>query len=449
VIVELTTPEVKHRSGSAGDARKWVRGGISRPARRLRMRVRSTFNGVAGVILAVTLLFPVSAGAANEPVKIAYIDALSGPLAVIGERGLKHIEFMAERINNAGGAAGHPIEIVPFDNENNPEKTVILLKRTIDSGIRFVSQGASSSIGYALSDMVTKLNRREPDQPIVYLDWSNADSGLTNDKCSFWHFRFTLNSDQQAKALIKYLSSRPEVRKVYLLNQDYSMGQSMEAVLTENLPKARPDIQVVGAERVPLGKVKDFAPYIAKIQASGADTVITSNFGPDLSLFAKAAAAGGLKTTLYTFYGNTPGMASALRAEGKGMVNVAEWSSNIAAPALESLATDYKTKYQTDFAYWRMALQMTMLKLAVEKSNSIDPLSVALALDGLVYQSPIGSITMRKSDHQVVEPVYVSVFTDEARNDLEATGMGFMPIGKIEAADVDVATTCRMTGPKP
>ncbi|MBR0987991.1 branched-chain amino acid ABC transporter substrate-binding protein [Bradyrhizobium liaoningense] len=399
--------------------------------------------------LALTIEFVPSVGRAGpDPLRIAYIDDLSGPLAVIGERGLKHIEFMAERMNRGGGVAGHPVEIVPFDNENNAEKTLILLKRAIDSGIGVVSQGASSSIGYAVSDMVTKQYRRQPDRPVVYLDWSNADPGLTNDKCSFWHFRFTLNSDQQTKAMVSYLALKSEVRKVYLLNQDYSMGQSVEANLSEGLPKVRPDIQIVGTERVPLGRVKDFAPYVAKIQASGADTVITANFGPDLSLFAKAASAGGLKATLYTFYGNTPGMASALRAEGKGMVNVAEWNSHVKAPELEAIAADYKAKTKADFAYWRMALQMIMLQKAVEKANSIQPLAIATALDGLVYQSPIGPIIMRKSDHQVVQPVYVSVFTDETRVDLEGTGFGFKMIGAIDASEVDVPTSCRMTGPK-
>jgi branched-chain amino acid transport system substrate-binding protein len=413
----------------------------------MKNMVRVSF-WVAAAVAGSLLLVPTFGNAGSAPLRIAYIDDLSGPLAVIGERGLKHIEFMADRINSSGGAAGHPIEVVPFDNENNAEKTLILLRRAIDSGINVISQGASSSIGYAVSDMVTKQYRRQPDQPVVYLDWSNADPGLTNDKCSFWHFRFTLNSDQQTKAMVTYLAARKEVKKVYLLNQDYSMGQSVEANLSEDLPKVRPDVQIVGAERVPLGKVKDFAPYVAKIQASGADSVITANFGPDLSLFAKAASAGGLKATLYTFYGNTPGMASALRAEGKGMVNVAEWNNNVAAPELELLAADYKAKNKADFAYWRMALQMIMLQKAVEKANSIEPSAIAAALEGLVYHSPIGPITMRKSDHQVVEPVYVSVFTDDVKNDLEGTGFGFKSIGAIGASEVDVPTTCRMNGPK-
>ncbi|WP_375304501.1 branched-chain amino acid ABC transporter substrate-binding protein [Bradyrhizobium sp. A11] len=413
----------------------------------MRLTVR-TMRRIAFAMATTIGVLPSVGSAGPDVLRIAYIDDLSGPLAVIGERGLKHIEFMAERINRSGGVAGHPVEIVPFDNENNAEKTLILLKRAIDSGIGVVSQGASSSIGYAVSDMVTKQYRRQPDRPVVYLDWSNADPGLTNDKCSFWHFRFTLNSDQQTKAMISYLALKSEVRKVYLLNQDYSMGQSVEANLSDGLPKVRPDIQIVGTERVPLGKVKDFAPYVAKIHASGADTVITANFGPDLSLFAKAASAGGLKATLYTFYGNTPGMASALRAEGKGMVNVAEWNSHVKAPELEALAADYKAKNKADFAYWRMALQMIMLQKAVEKANSIQPLAIATALDGLVYQSPIGPIIMRKSDHQVVEPVYVSVFTDDARVDLEGTGFGFKMIGAIDASEVDVPTSCRMNGPK-
>ena len=56
------------------------------------------------------------------------------------------------------------------------------------------------------------------------------------------------------------------------------------------LAAKRPDIEIVGDELHPLFKVSDFSPYIAKIKASGADTVITGNWGPDFALLLKAAA---------------------------------------------------------------------------------------------------------------------------------------------------------------
>ena len=72
------------------------------------------------------------------------------------------------------------------------------------------------------------------------------------------------------------------------------------------LAAKRPDIQIVGDELHPLLKITDFAPYIAKIKASGADSVITGNWGQDFALLLKAAADAGLKVNWYTYYAGGP-----------------------------------------------------------------------------------------------------------------------------------------------
>ena len=65
---------------------------------------------------------------------------------------------------------------------------------------------------------------------------------------------------------------RQDVKKVYLLNQDYLFGQSVQRDTKKWLAKLRPDIQIVGDELMPFGKVQDFSSYIAKIKASGAQS---------------------------------------------------------------------------------------------------------------------------------------------------------------------------------
>jgi branched-chain amino acid transport system substrate-binding protein len=76
---------------------------------------------------------------------------------------------------------------------------------------------------------------------------------------------------------------------VYLINQDYSFGQSVRAQARAMMKEKRPDIEIVGDELHPLLKITDFAPYVAKIKASGADTVVTGNWGSG----HRAAAQGG------------------------------------------------------------------------------------------------------------------------------------------------------------
>ena len=80
----------------------------------------------------------------------------------------------------------------------------------------------------------------------------------------------------------------------------------MTRAAKEYLKRKRPDIEIVGDDLHPIAQVKDFSPYVAKIKASGADTVITGNWGSDLSLLIKAAKDAGLTANFYTYYAATP-----------------------------------------------------------------------------------------------------------------------------------------------
>ena len=168
-----------------------------------------------------------AAAIAQETVKIGYIDPLSGGGASIGEVGLKTFQFLAEELNAKGGMQGKKVEIVPLDNKTNPQESLIQAQKAIDYGIRYVTQGNGSSVAGALSDFVTKYNERNPGKEVLYFNYAAVDPVLTNDKCSFWHFRWDANSDIKMEALTNYMKSVPAIKKVYLINQDYSFGQSV------------------------------------------------------------------------------------------------------------------------------------------------------------------------------------------------------------------------------
>src|SRR5271169_5991089 len=236
----------------------------------------------AGFALAFALV--AAPAFAEDTIKIAYIDPLSGGGASIGEIGLKHYKYLADQINAEGGRNGKKVEIVGLDNKTNPQETLIQAQKAADQGIRIITQGNGSSVGAALSDWVTKYNDRNPGKEIVYLNYAAVDPVLTNDKCSYWHFRWDANSDIKMAALTNFMKGRPNIKKIYLINQDYSFGQSVRAQARKMLGVKRPDIEIVGDELHPLLKITDFSPYIAKIKASGADSVITGNWGQDFAL---------------------------------------------------------------------------------------------------------------------------------------------------------------------
>ena len=300
-----------------------------------------------GLIAAVAAIVVFSAPAfAEDTIKIAYIDPLSGGGASIGEVGLKTYRYLADQINAAGGLNGKKIEIVGLDNKTNPQESLIQVQKAADQGIRIITQGNGSSVAAALTGWVAKYNERNPGKEIIYLNYAAVDPVLTNAKCSYWHFRWDDNSDIKMAALTTFMKDQPNIKKVYLINQDYSFGQAVRTEARAMLKQKRPDIEIVGDELHPLLKVTDFAPYIARIKASGADSVITGNWGQDFALLLKAAADAGLQTDWYTYYAGGAGGPTAIRQTGLAhpVFAIGEGVANAAPPAAQAWETDFRAK---------------------------------------------------------------------------------------------------------
>ena len=129
------------------------------------------------------------------------------------------------------------------------------------------------------------------------MNYAAVDPDLTNSKCSFWHFRLDADTSMKMEALTTFIKDQKDIHKVYIIGQNYAHGVQVAKYAKADLARKRPDIEVVGEDLHPLAKVTDFAPYVAKIKASGADTVITGNWGSDLSLLVKASNEAGLTSS--------------------------------------------------------------------------------------------------------------------------------------------------------
>jgi branched-chain amino acid transport system substrate-binding protein len=406
-------------------------------------------------LVGVSVVAGLMAGAAQaqETVKLGYIDPLSGGGASVGEGGLKTFNWLADEINGAGGLLGKKLEILPLDSKTNPQEAVVQAQKAIDAGARFITQGNGSSVAAALSDFVAKYNERNPGKEVLFFNYAAVDDSLTNDKCSFWHFRWDANSGIKMAAITSYLKAHPEVKKVYLINQDYSFGQGFRKLAVAMLKEKRPDIEIVGDELHPLLKITDFSPYVAKIKASGADSVLTGNWGQDIALLLKAAADAGLPANWYTYYAGGAGGPTAIKQTGlAGKVHdIVEGDANTAIEAAQKTETDFRKKLNMGIWYPRAFNEMRMFAQAVKAANSLDPKAVALKLEGMtadVFDG--GKGTMRKDDHQFFQDMYIRSFGPMAAGqkfDEENTGWGWTVKGKIAAADTNVPTTCKMERP--
>ncbi len=389
-----------------------------------------------------------SASRADEVVRIAYIDPLSGSLAVTGQLGEQHFRFAIDRVNAAQAAGpGRRLELVPMDNEVSPEKSLTLLRKAVDDGIHYVTQGNGSAVAFALSDAVAKNNRRAPAQSVMFLNYAAVDPGLTNDKCNWWHFRFDADVDMKMRALTDFLVGQASVKKVYIFNPDYSFGQSVEKAAQAMLANRRPDLQVVGAERVPLGKVKDFTPYIQKMQAAGADSVVTGNWGADLGLLAKAAQDAGYKGTFFTYYMGSGDVIAGAGTGGRGYAQISEWHANVGAAEIDKMSAEFEAKYGSKFYYWRVVNEIDMLAAAMKQADSSDPAKVGQVLSTMVQHTPLGDVTMRADNHQLLSPMFVSVLEPGMPNTFPDNKMGFKTVARIEAEAQRLPTTCKMSPP--
>ena len=410
------------------------------------MRVWLHRIGMGG--LAVALL--AFAGLAGAQFKIAYIDPLSGGAASAGINAQKHMVFFSDRINAAGGLNGEKIEILSYDNKVSPQESLIALKKAIDEGARIIMQGNGSSVALAITDAVLKHNERNPGKEVLFFNYAAIDPALTNDKCNFWHFRFDADVDMKMAAFGDAMVKDASIKNVYLINQDYSFGKAVAAAAHKMLAQKRPDVQIVGEELHPLQKVQDFSPYVAKIKASGADTVITGNWSNDMLLLVKAGKDADLKVKWFTYYGGGLGSVPAIGRDGVGTLKqVTEHHKNVLPTLLPEEEAFHKrfTDKSDELYYWRIRNMFAMLDAAARKAKSNDPIKIARALEGLQLDTPLGPMQMRADNHQLLQPLFVSTLSDKTRFDVEHTGLGFVTDEKIDAARTALPTTCKMQRP--
>ena len=386
----------------------------------------------------------------GETVKIAWLDPLSGLMAALGTNQMKSWQFLAEEFSK-NNPAGVKFEIIAIDNKLSPQETTSALRSAMDQGARYVVQGNGSGPALAIMDALDKHNARNKGKEVIYLNYAAVDPDLTNSKCSYWHFRLDADTSMKMEALTSYIKDLKDVKKVYLMNQNYAHGHQVSKYAKDMLKAKRPDIEIVGDDMTPLAQVRDFAPYIAKIKQSGADSVITGNWGADLSLLVKAANDAGLNNVkFYTYYGIATGAPTAFGAGAAGNVYMVSYGHlNKEGPA-NKIVKDFKAKMNDDMYTTSVYHGLAMLTEAFQRAKTTDPAKVAAVLEGMKFNSFGGEVEMRKDDHQLQQDLYITRWekvSDKYPIDSENTGYTFVPVKHIPAKEASMPTTCQMKRP--
>jgi branched-chain amino acid transport system substrate-binding protein len=409
--------------------------------------------------LAAPLLAAAQPAAPQPAIRIALIESLSGSFANTGEAVFRNLVWATERVNARGGVklpgGNRPLAIERYDSKGQNEEALTALRSAIDDGITMIAQGNSSATAAVLIDAITKHNEREPAKRVLFLNYSAVDPSLTNDRCSYWHFRFDAHADMRMAALMEVIKEDTALKSVYLIGQDYSFGQGVLREAKKQLGLQRPDVQIVGDELHALGRVKDFVPYAVKIKASGAQAVLTGNWGNDLTLLIKAAKEVGYEGRFYTFYGNALGAPAAIGDAGVGkVIAVADWFPNAPGTESERFYQSFRQRFpksQDDYVHMRMQLMIEALAQSIEKAGATDSIAVAAQLEraSVLFASHKGA--MRAADHQFQQPLLVAVMDRQGapgvKFDVEGSGYGFRVIKTIDASRAEQPHSCKMARP--
>ncbi|MEJ8812492.1 branched-chain amino acid ABC transporter substrate-binding protein [Variovorax ureilyticus] len=395
----------------------------------------------------------------SKPIRLALIESMSGPFANTGEAVFRNLLWAVERVNARGGVklpgGARFLQLDRYDSKGQNEEALSALRAAMDDGARIVLQGNSSATAAALIDAIDKNNERDPARRVLFLNYSAVDPILTNERCSFWHFRFDAHADMRVAALMEMMKGDKSLKRVYLIGQDYSFGQSVLRESKRQLAELRPDVQIVGEELHPMGRVKDFSPYATKIMASGAQAVVTGNWGNDLTLLVKAAREAGFNGSFYTFYGNALGAPAAIGDAGIGrVIAVADWLPNVQTPESEAFYQSFRARFpkpSDDYVHMRMQLLVEALAQAIEKAGAVDTVAVARALEQADVMLAGQRGRMRAEDHQFQQTLVVGVMDKQGspgvKFDVEGSGYGFRVVKTIPAERAQMPTSCRMQRP--
>ncbi len=403
-------------------------------------------------IVAATIVAASATGALaqkGETVKIAWLDPLSGLMAAVGTNQLKTFQFFAEEFNKKN-AAGVKFEIIGIDNKLSPQETTVALRSALDQGARYIAQGNGSGPALAIIDALEKNNARNPGKEALYMNYAAVDPDLTNSKCSYWQFRFDADTSMKMAALTTYMAAQPDIKKVYIIGQNYSHGQQVSKFAKADLKQKRPDIQIVGDDLHPLAQVRDFSPYIAKIKASGADSVITGNWGSDLALLIKAANDSGLNVKFYTYYAVTTGTPTAMGAASDGKVYQVSYAHYNMGGDMQKYANEFKKKFDDDLYTTDIYTVFQALTDAFVQAKSTDPLKVAKVLEGMKFKSFNGDVELRKADHQLQQGLYITKWEKVSAKypyGPENTGYTLAPVKYYDAYVASMPTSCQMKRP--
>jgi branched-chain amino acid transport system substrate-binding protein len=371
------------------------------------------------------------------PIKIGVLEPQSGPVKYIGDGNVAAFRYGAERLNAGGGVLGRKVEIVVADSELKPDVSTrrandLLLGDKVD----MLAVNTGSNIAKAVSQVANQSRK-------IFFSTGTEAKELTGEEFFDTTFRCCLNTDMHSGQLAVYFTklAPQKYTKYYLLNQDYNFGRAAAEGFKTKFNKIKAANQtIVGEEYHPLQKVQDFAPYVTKIMASGADVVMTGDWGQDLRLLLQQGSALGWKVKVGNYFLDDALVMQAVGKAALGQITADAYLTTIDTPENRQFVKDWHAAHpDAPIAYRYPTLTISRVYHAVlwagdaiKRAGSVDTEKLIKAWEGSKMKTVWGDVEMRACDHQMLTQGYVAevVEPEKIPQELRFFGNEFPYLGK-------------------
>ena len=340
---------------------------------------------------------------AERPITILMLDARSGPAKSLGDRYLLAMQFAADEQNQKGGLLGRKVQVIAEDSQIKPEVAVRKAQKYVLQGkVDILTVMSGSHVAKAVKNLATSNN-------LIFVNYTMSDVA-TGKEFAPNSVRLVYPSSMIARALVAYIAQKKDFTKFYLLNQDYSYGRDMAASLKKELARQIPKSQVVGEDYHPLF-TKDFSPLLSKIKASGAQCILTANWGPDISILVKQRSELGVKAVIANNAMTDPLVLKELGNMAVGSIVSGVFIQTQTNPAAKEFMARWKEAHASgpyplpDNICARTYVGTKFLFAGIAKAGSIATDKVIKAMEGMEQESVDGTIRLRACDHQLLSPL--------------------------------------------
>jgi branched-chain amino acid transport system substrate-binding protein len=360
----------------------------------------------------------------GDTFKIAVLAPFSGPATVIGQVYWIAALWAASDYNKRGGimidGKKKPIQVIKGDMEFKPDVTKKVAERMI------LEEKVNVLWGTAGTPNTKVMNEVANKYKVIAMD----TAALTDDLyegANFTRYSFMTcwSSGQIGRAMAYYYGQiRKKEKKFYILCQDSTFGHIFADGFKAGLKEYYSDAQIVGEDYHKMF-LADFAPYMTKIKASGAEVIYTGDFIPDAANLVKQARQLGVNIPIAHIYVEDPPSLTEIGVEGsKGLVQLSWYGfedSIFKNPAFIKYYKNWNNAWKKWKAPYNTATyehplgslgsyieQSYWLLSVVERAASADPEKIIKVWENDTYQYANGKIQhMRACDHKTIQDLHV------------------------------------------